>query len=424
MRQITIKIGTFTLNLGVLIIILILSVPFLNLWKFYGYPAKLYYIYGLLFILIFAVLVFKIRLIKLPKIAILLLIYLFYLSLFKNFPFSLEYFLVMLCGVVIMIIPFTKKMQNIQIFIIKVIGLFYAMTMIWQWISPNSFNSVLQLFVSSGPFQQAISSPLVGDYTGFACESNRAGLCIAPAASIFFSNFFFRKSRKKMFWNMMGFTIAYVALVLSGRRAFILFFPVVLLVVTFYILLKKHNRRSMIVALVLATVLFIFIYFYAFQMIIQLLTHGSNDGIALSNREIYWDLALRMYNQSPLFGNGLRSYDFYYNLMSGRNIIFAGAHNCYLQMLAEIGFIGTILYVGFIMFMIIKTLKGMTYCIKNNFSNTGKVFILSFMMQCMFILLALSESAFIAPYSLILYFIMLNLSQNAAYSLMKENRNN
>jgi O-antigen ligase len=221
--------------------------------------------------------------------------------------------------------------------------------------------------------------------------------------------------RNKKSITLILFAITYFAIFLSGRRAFILFFPAVLVGVTLYLLLNKRNRSAIIIALSSFILLFILFYFYLYDIVINILTRGSGTTIALSNREIYWDLALRLFGESPLWGKGMRSYDYYYNILSGRNIIFAGAHNCYLQMLAEIGLIGMILFCGLIFLMIAKTALSTVKCMRSNLNQIGQILMGALLMQCMFVCAGLSEAVFFAPFSCILFFILLGISNNSVY---------
>lgn len=122
-----------------------------------------------------------------------------------------------------------------------------------------------------------------------------------------------------------------------------------------------------------------------------------------------------MFKERPLTGMGMRSYDFQYNLMSGRNLTFAGAHNCYLQMLAEIGIIGTMLFFGMVFFMLFRTVKLTVFCIRKQYEIVGSYAMMSLFMQCIFVCVAMSEAIFFAPYSAILYFIILSISENITY---------
>ena len=410
MKRLIIK-GKKTISIEAIIVILILIVPFVNIGSFYGYPSKLYYCFFLTLLLFLFTTLAALRTIKLSKAAGALLLFLSFSMIMKNFPTSLEYFIVILCGVSILHLRYSIDTQIMILKIVSVMGLIYALSLYWHWLSPNSFYVVLKKIVGEGLYLQAANAPLVGDYTGFACESNRAGLCVAPGASVYFARAI--SNNKKRVKSILLFLLTYGALILTGRRAFILFYPAIFVSVGIYILLKRRSAFSKIIGLFTIIIIAGFVYFYLLEKIIMILTNGSSSGLALSNREVYWELALNMFYKSPIIGNGMRSYDYYYNLMSHRNLVFAGAHNCYLQMLAEIGILGTGLFILLVAIMIIKTVRSLVFSLRNDFKIETVLAVSSLMMQLMFIFLSISESAFIAPYSAVLYFFIASVGNNS-----------
>lgn len=416
MRHISIKLGEKRINFDIVILLLILSIPFINLWYFNVYRSKLNAICIIFVMLIIFKCFAQIEVFKKPKIVFVLLTYLAISMLFFNFPTSIEYFIVILFGAFIMSVKYSDRLlkQMMEIFII--IGLFFAITLIWQRFSPGTFYPVLRIFVSESQYRQAIEYTQVGDYTGFACESHAACLCMAPAACILFAQLFFKETRKKhIISNVLLFCLLFYAMSLAGRRVYILFFPAIIICFSIYFLLKKRSSIAKLFGIILIIIVLVTLYFAFLGQIIDLLTGGTGEGIQLSNREVYWQLAINMFKERPLTGMGMRSYDFQYNLMSGRNLTFAGAHNCYLQMLAEIGIIGTMLFFGMVFFMLFKTAKLTVFCIRKQYEIIGSYAMMSLFMQCIFVCVAMSEAIFFAPYSAILYFIILSISENITY---------
>lgn len=410
------KIGYKKISLDYLVIAIMLIIPFFNLWYFNVYKSKIFYI------LVFFICLLSLKLSRFietnifPKIAIPLFGYLCVSMFFLNFSASFEYLLVVMFGLLISTIKFSEETLNRLTNIIVIIGLFFAITMIWHWASPGTFYPILKRFVSSTQYQQAIDYTYAGDYTGFACESHCACLCIAPAACIIASRLFFKKTRTgKNAKYVLMFLIMFFAMYLSGRRAFIIFFPTVVVSYIIYFLFRKGKSWSVLLGIFILFAILLALYLWGYQFVIGLLTGGSGDTIQLSKRERYWDLALRMFYERPLTGMGMRSYDTQYDLMSGRGLIFAGAHNCYLQFLAETGIIGLVLFIIFIISMIFKTLKTTIFCIHNRKDFFGSISMASLFMQCIYVIVAMSESVYIAPYSLTLYFVLLCLAENARY---------
>ena len=401
------------INLEQIIGVFLLAIPFLNLWSFFGYYAKLYSV-GLTLLVLFLIKVFdRSSWNKFPLISLLFLAYMTVHMLFINFSASFSYYIIIITGCLMTQLKLSKSTIKLMESIMVSVGIFYAVTLIWHWASPNSFYPVLKLFVLEGNYQQAIESVKIsGNFTGFACESHRACVCIAPAASILFSKIFFKRD-KHILWSIILFCIAYFAMVLSERRAFILFFPTVIVGASLYFMFRRRSRNAKLWSIALTLLLFFVFYFFLFDRVMAILSRGSGTTIALSNREVYWNLAISLYQKHPVIGNGMRSYDYYYNIMSGRNIVFAGAHNSFLEMLAEIGIIGTVLYSALILWIILKTAAKTLFCIRTNDTDTAQILMSALLVECMLLFAGLSEAVFFAPFSLMLFFLFNNISTNA-----------
>lgn len=414
-----IKIGPKRIEISDLLMIFFCCIPFINVGFFFGYYAKLYAVVFGLIMLVFAR-IKKSNYMNRSRISNVLLIYLAISMVILNFPTSIEFFLLVACG--ILLASFKMEDDSLEMIetIIIFIGIFYALSVYLQFIAPGIYKSILRVLVDEGVYQQALDGPIIyGDYPGFAFESNRAGLCIAPAVAITFARLLLRDKThvgNELITNIVIFVITYGSLVLIGRRAFILFFPTALLLIALYVLFHKKSKWAKFIGIyvILGVVL---CSFFIFDEILLILSNNSGSGIDLSKREIYWGLAFEMFHKNPLFGTGMRTYDIFYENMAHRNLAFAGAHNSYIQLLGEIGIVGVILFFGMVLVFLKRSIKGLLICLKNKNTIYAQRIVVSLIMQILFILLAISESAFIAPYSSILYFLMVNMATNTLYKL-------
>lgn len=418
MKGIHFSFGDKSIKLISIVALLMLMIPFLNIGKFYSYPTKLI----LVGVVTIALLAMKVitggAFYKLKPEAVVMVVFFGLLTTFLNFPNSLSGYIIFLCGVLFMALKYENSELNLSIKMIIAIGVFYALTMIWQYLLPSSFYSVLKHLVATEQYENAVYYLKGGDYTGFACESIRACFCIAPASCALFSRFFFKDTRRKgLVKNIILFCITYIGIYLSGRRAFILSFPAILIGIMIVLLLRNKKTVYKAIGIFILIVVIAVVYLGVYDIVLGILTNGTGGSIELSNRSKYWDIAISMFQKNPLFGNGLRSYDYEYNLFSGRNLSFAGAHNCYLQMLAEGGIVGTVIFFGFVLINLHRTLKNAISAIRYNYSEIGQYVLFSLLMQFVFVCVALSEAVFFAPYSALIYFIVLNFNENASWKL-------
>ena len=86
----------------------------------------------------------------------------------------------------------------------------------------------------------------------------------------------------------------------------------------------------------------------------------NSEGDVLSGREVFWNYAMEMFRQNPLFGKGFLSFNDY---AFYRGFRYYGerwnyqAHNVYIQLLAETGIVGFLLMTLLIILMLFKTIS-------------------------------------------------------------------
>lgn len=75
----------------------------------------------------------------------------------------------------------------------------------------------------------------------------------------------------------------------------------------------------------------------------------ADNGDPLSGRQVFWTYAMQMFEASPLIGRGFLSFNAYINAQGFRyyGLLWSyQAHNVYLQLLAELGIAGFLLFVA------------------------------------------------------------------------------
>lgn len=77
------------------------------------------------------------------------------------------------------------------------------------------------------------------------------------------------------------------------------------------------NKKNVTICIVLMFVLPLIFYSFLGNLVMDILASGKgrNYGAAvdLSNRELFWAIAFKMFKTSPIFGHGMMAYDNYYN---------------------------------------------------------------------------------------------------------------
>ena len=121
-----------------------------------------------------------------------------------------------------------------------------------------------------------------------------------------------------------------------------------------------------------------------------------------------WAYAKDMFLDRPLFGYGVGSYNIYCNNMG----YFSGAlhaHNIYIQMLAETGIVGFMLFMVAFISSLLKTVEITRKTMMTSNNSTLKVIILfSLYMQLFFLLYGFSGNPLYNFTQLFVYFIGIN----------------
>ncbi len=156
-----------------------------------------------------------------------------------------------------------------------------------------------------------------------------------------------KHSKKHIGFAVVATLIILYALILSSKRSPLLA-AMVAIAVTMIVYRKKNVGRR-IIALILICLALWAAYQYLADYIPGLTTiidksselEGSSAGI-LNGRNSLWNLAIEMFTKNPILGCGYGSYKVY---ATSQGAITTTAHNFYLQVLAELGVVGFILYV-------------------------------------------------------------------------------
>lgn len=229
--------------------------------------------------------------------------------------------------------------------------------------------ATLLFFVSNDIFQQFIlplfeyapvgsNNGLEGYHSGLSDHYSLNGTYCAVTTIILGAQLISDLATKKRVkpFQMVLFVAASIALLLTSKRAHLVFSVVSLFFVYYIVNPEKRSNK-----LVKAGMFFLL----ACLVIVVLVETGSplaetfnrflseNDGDISNGRFVMWLLALSEFLQAPLFGIGWLGYRYAYaeNLFVGGNyaggeylssFMYLDTHNVYLQVLCETGIIGFI----------------------------------------------------------------------------------
>lgn len=330
-----------------------------------------------------------------------------------NFPSSLLYLLLYVVGYMLI----KKRMGNKDfIFIfkfLKYISIILAISILVQVFMPEAFYRFAKnWFYYSNQYDQVVYlGTYVKQYSGIFYEVSFSAIILAIGILIQYVEMIYEE--KNIIKKIIFVSILYFSIILTGKRSFILIVPFLMLVLYFI-----YNATRIKISTFLISIIIILVILWKFDdiltLIINILGKNTTNGIELSSREKFWNLGFNMFKSNPIIGQGINSYDIFFNNSGIRNIKyeFAGAHNSYIQLLAEIGIIGFLLYIGGILI----SLKNAFYYLisKNNSAtiNDKKNIAISISVLLLLLCYGFTGNVLYQPQQLITFFLFISIIEN------------
>lgn len=188
-----------------------------------------------------------------------------------------------------------------------------------------------------------------GQMAGLTYHYSTNGMYLAIGTILTFSMFLTTNEKKKKIFYAVLFLFTIGALLLTGKRAHLLFS--VLVIALLYLIQNRETIKKAIPKLIIGIVILTIILGVLSLFIPALTTTFERFVNAFKSNDItngrlpLYNLALDKFADSPIFGNGWGSYKYAYEEEVGINPNYdqLDAHNIYLQLLSEVGTVGTII---------------------------------------------------------------------------------
>ena len=295
---------------------------------------------------------------------------------------------------------------------ISIIGLVLAVSILLQVYYPQLFYSIARYWFFWASQYQSVYIAAIGshNFSGLFTEVSLSGFYLSVSFGIIFirllTNYDNGKAAKKILYIVM-LAIYYMALVFTRKRSMLLIVPMIAFLMYLVTIHQKSSKKRLLAYTVVGIVL-VFGFNYFIDLIQNVLSRGTGKGIDLSMREQLWELALTMFKESPVFGNGLNSFDIRFNGSGIRDTYFsfAGAHNSYLQLLAETGVVGVILFFSPVFSGFFRGFKRVW---KTQICNDNYIEFVSLYIIMLCLIYAVSGNPLYYPQQLFTLFLMLSL---------------
>jgi O-antigen ligase len=324
-------------------------------------------------------------------------------AIFLNRATGYKYVTLIILGIFVQNYPFKKNEYELATKAIDIISTIFAVyTIINIFIPEMTINffgfmlSDLQVDSIHRYFSYNHGSP------GLAGELSYNAICMMLGFSVCLAKIL--SERRIRLWVAARIILLFYAIFLTTKRS-ILLIALLFLFVTLLFLQREYKhvkswKRIIICGIIIILLLFIPV---AYNFIKYEILYEGGKAIQLSGRQILWKIALDMFHSSPIIGKGINSYDIHYCKSIGLSYTtFTGAHNSYLQYMAETGIIGLIALIYMVFTNIIYTFR----CINNN----SFFAYFSFFGQLLFILYGFSGNPFYQAQELFTYFFLISFN--------------
>ncbi len=251
---------------------------------------------------------------------------------------------------------------------------FHVLVTFIQLILPSFFYSVASHFLSGAALSSNRRFWGYGTYCGLSDNPAPNGFFISIFVIIVFNKMITREKSKKKMIEFILVILSYVMLVLTKKRSFIIY-VIIIMITSWYMGLKKNNRKAkyfLLSLILISCVGYLGYRLGIYDLAVEKMLKYFEMGDITNGRMDLWEQSLQYFNLHPVFGVGIRSLT---------TVMDNDSHNIYVQLLAEVGIFGALIFYTAIFFPFLSCIKHMI----QSKTLTGDVFIVT-SIQMMFVL--------------------------------------
>lgn len=194
--------------------------------------------------------------------------------------------------------------------------------------------------------------------SGLAGSANNFARIISLGLMIVIFNWsFFKDKYPKIYINSFVF-FSVVCILMSGSRTTILF-SIFSMLVYFYLKLESRSKIYSLLVLAFGTL----VAYISSDLVLNIISRNNSEDLSsFTGRDVIWDMSLELINDSFIWGYGLGSSVFLLpDLSDLLGFAPSHAHNMYLQLMLNGGFIGLCIFLTITAYNLIKLLKMKSY---------------------------------------------------------------
>lgn len=329
---------------------------------------------------------------------------------------TFDFGLLFLLSTLILFVEFPEKVWDRIIFVTNIFVIVIAVSIIASVfidrLMINQFWFIVNPIRLPELDMQIIAELNLGSYSGLAGEKAQAALIMNVGLAIVFSKYFSGYKCKSA--DLLELFLVVSALILTGKRMMFII-PIFVFVVMMLMSNIKNKFVKFIFIVVLALCAIIVASAFIPQM--QILYDRFIGNISskyfdpLSGRGELWQYSFMMFAENPIIGLGYGSFNSY---IADKGYTYNGAvwkyygHNCYYELLGEVGIIGTVAIFALFISVLVITVR----LFRNNKAslNQRRLLMFSFYIQVMMFLNCASGNVLYMEEQVFMWFIAMSMS--------------
>lgn len=250
--------------------------------------------------------------------------------------------------------------QEYVVKIMVIAGLVYALATYILIVPGVSFYSKFVASMYPNNYGSLVGCYKRGEYAGitghYSTNATMLANGVIPCIAVYIVHMKNRIMNRKMIHReIFLLAVLFIALLLTGKRAHFLFTLCAAFVALYF---YTSNEKNRFVKYLLVGALVVFgggvIAFYTIPSVNNLFSRFSNlsEDVSVLKRYELWGAAIEAFKDHPIFGNRWASFP---NSIGGKVGYNGYTHNVYLELLCEVGILGTGIFVSFFIICFIKT---------------------------------------------------------------------
>ena len=282
-------------------------------------------------------------------------------------------------------------------------------------------NSLYEVFIHKtyGEYQSGTNNGQFGYRAALADHYSQNATYISMVLLALFVLFITEeKKRRKVVWGiLLGLSV--VALLLTSKRAHLLFCVATVILVYYLAFPKKRLEKTFKLVIAGAFVAFGLAIFSEYvpqiNSVFERFQTAGTDKESLG-RFIMWKYAFNLFEQKPLLGTGW--WGFRYSAITNvRADALTGCHNVYIEILSNCGVIGFFIFVVAIISSLYVALNGLKFCLDNNLNDYSVVQLCSLAIQMFCVMYCMTGNVM---FDRTFHFYMIAVVMSVAFYLNKD----